>query len=102
MVSHPQKGMELELISMGGNTVDYIHMHKYSSACECVNKMSYIHRIEKYSFRKRSEVLIHAAGSIATACIAIECIVNIITSERSQLTQDHILYGSIYMKYLSL
>lgn len=70
MVSHPQKGMELELISMGGNTVDYIHMHKYSSACECVNKMSYIHRIEKYSFRKRSEVLIHATTwmNLKTAC----------------------------------
>ena len=53
----------------------------------------------KYIFAIRSEVLIHAAGSIATACIAIECIVNIIISERNQLTQDHILYGSIYMKY---
>ena len=53
----------------------------------------------KYIFDIRSEVLIHAAGSIATACIAVECIVNIIISERSQLTQDHILYDSIYMKY---
>ena len=60
MVSHPQKGMELELISMGGNTVDYIHMHKYSSACECVNKMSYIHTTAFHSALKKNEIMIYA------------------------------------------
>lgn len=37
--SNPQKGMELELISMRINIVDCIHIHKYSPTCECINKM---------------------------------------------------------------
>lgn len=51
----------------------------------------------QYIFNIRSEVLIHAAGSIVMVCIAIECIINIIISERSQFnTRPYIIWFYLY------
>ena len=65
----------------------YSHTQIFVSLWMC-KQMSYIHMIEKYSFRKRSEVLIHATTwmNLKTACYMKE------SAWKDYILCDHIIY----------